>query len=267
MTEDYSPFLPLSPATLHILLSLADEDRHGYGIMQEVARQSQGQYKLGPGTLYDNLQKLMTQGLVEESPRPPAHEDPRRRYSGSPPSAAACSRRKSPAWTPWSAKPRFTCAFPGGPPDPHLLSRSAVAASAPFPPAICRRNAVDLRPGSRIARRFCTLIPRRAGSLARQWLLRSGWWKIAAALSLALLEIVFGGFGTMLFGPAPRRAGAATVPPSPSSLNQGAIAHLPLTIGMVMYLAVFVTGGLVVLVIGLTFWMKNRFRTAPPRRP
>jgi DNA-binding PadR family transcriptional regulator len=80
MTEDYSPFLPLSPASLHILLSLAGEDRHGYGIMQEVARQSEGQYKLGPGTLYDNLQKLMTQGLVEESPLPPPHDDPRRRY-------------------------------------------------------------------------------------------------------------------------------------------------------------------------------------------
>jgi len=80
MTEDYGPFLPLSPAALHILLSLAGEDRHGYGIMQEVARQSEGQYRLGPGTLYDNLQKLMTQGLVEASPRPPAHDDPRRRY-------------------------------------------------------------------------------------------------------------------------------------------------------------------------------------------
>jgi DNA-binding PadR family transcriptional regulator len=80
MTEDFSPFLPLSPAALHILLSLAGEDRHGYGIMQEIARQSDGQYKLGPGTLYDNLQKLQTQGLVEESPRPPAHDDPRRRY-------------------------------------------------------------------------------------------------------------------------------------------------------------------------------------------
>ena len=42
MTEDYSPFLPLSPAALHILLSLAGEDRHGYGIMQEIARQSEG---------------------------------------------------------------------------------------------------------------------------------------------------------------------------------------------------------------------------------
>jgi len=54
MKEDLHTFLPLSPATLHILLSLAGEDLHGYAIMQEVARQSEGQYKLGPGTLYDN---------------------------------------------------------------------------------------------------------------------------------------------------------------------------------------------------------------------
>jgi DNA-binding PadR family transcriptional regulator len=80
MIDDITPFLPLSPASLHILLSLAPEDRHGYGIMQEVARQSEGQYKLGPGTLYDNLQKLLTQSLVGESTRSFAHEDPRRRY-------------------------------------------------------------------------------------------------------------------------------------------------------------------------------------------
>jgi DNA-binding PadR family transcriptional regulator len=80
MPEDLSPFLPLNPATLHILLSLAGEDRHGYGIMQEVARQSDGQYKLGPGTLYDNLQKMMHQGMVENAPSPPANDDPRRRY-------------------------------------------------------------------------------------------------------------------------------------------------------------------------------------------
>jgi DNA-binding PadR family transcriptional regulator len=79
MAEDLSPFLPLSPATLHILLALAGEDRHGYGIMQEVARQSEGQYKLGPGTLYDNLQKLLDQALVEEAPRRSATDDPRRR--------------------------------------------------------------------------------------------------------------------------------------------------------------------------------------------
>jgi DNA-binding PadR family transcriptional regulator len=67
MKHDFHAFLPLSPAELHILLALASEDLHGYGIMQEVARQSQGRYKLGPGTLYDNLKKLMNHRLVEES--------------------------------------------------------------------------------------------------------------------------------------------------------------------------------------------------------
>lgn len=80
MKDDASSFLPLSPATLHILLSLAAEDLHGYGIMQDVARQSQGQYKLGPGTLYDNLQKLIQRKLVQELGRRPGDEDPRRRY-------------------------------------------------------------------------------------------------------------------------------------------------------------------------------------------
>src|ERR1051326_8610693 len=80
VTEELAPFLPLSPATLHILLSLAGEDRHGYGIMQEVARQSEGQYRLGPGTLYDNLDKLMTNGLVEEAGRRDPKDDPRRKY-------------------------------------------------------------------------------------------------------------------------------------------------------------------------------------------
>ncbi len=80
MDEDLKPFLPLSPAVLHILLCLSAEARHGYGIMREVARQSDGQYQLGPGTLYDNLQKLMNQALVEEAARPSADDDPRRRY-------------------------------------------------------------------------------------------------------------------------------------------------------------------------------------------
>ena len=81
MTTDFSRHLPLSPAALHILLALAAEDRHGYGIMQEVARQSEGQYKLGPGTLYDNLQKLMELSFVQEaSARRSANDDPRRRY-------------------------------------------------------------------------------------------------------------------------------------------------------------------------------------------
>jgi DNA-binding PadR family transcriptional regulator len=80
MAEDFDQFLPLPPAALHILLALASEDRHGYGIMREVARQSEGRYKLGPGTLYDNLQKLLDQGIVEERAARSAGDDPRRRY-------------------------------------------------------------------------------------------------------------------------------------------------------------------------------------------
>lgn len=80
MEDDLHSFLPLSPATLHILLSLAGEDLHGYGIMQEVARQSEGNYKLGPGTLYDNLQKLLQREWVEELGQRAGDDDPRRRY-------------------------------------------------------------------------------------------------------------------------------------------------------------------------------------------
>ena len=78
--HDIWQHLPLSPASLHILLALAGEDLHGYGIMQEVARQSEGHYKIGPGTLYDNLKKMMTQGLVEEASGSAPSTDPRRKY-------------------------------------------------------------------------------------------------------------------------------------------------------------------------------------------
>jgi len=80
MKDGDTTFLPLSPATLHILLSLAGDDLHGYAIMQEIARQSDGKYKLGPGTLYDNLQKLIQRQWVQELGHRPADDDPRRRY-------------------------------------------------------------------------------------------------------------------------------------------------------------------------------------------
>ncbi len=80
MKTNLDRFLPLSPAVLHILLALASDDRHGYGIILEVKRQSEGRYKLGPGTLYDNLEKLMYQGMVEEIPRPKGEDDRRRCY-------------------------------------------------------------------------------------------------------------------------------------------------------------------------------------------
>lgn len=75
-------FLPLTPAVFHILLALADEERHGYGIMQDIETRTKGQVRLGPGTLYGSLKRMMAGRLVEESDeRPdPAMDDERRRY-------------------------------------------------------------------------------------------------------------------------------------------------------------------------------------------
>ena len=74
--------LPLTPAVFHILLALADGEKHGYGIMQEVARITDGTMQMGPGTLYGTIKRLLEAGLVEESDeRPdPALDDERRRY-------------------------------------------------------------------------------------------------------------------------------------------------------------------------------------------
>jgi DNA-binding PadR family transcriptional regulator len=80
MKPDHTDLLPLSPATLHVLLALTGGDLHGYGIMLEVARQSGGQYKIGPGTLYDNIKKLTSLNLVEEAPPDTSESEPRRRY-------------------------------------------------------------------------------------------------------------------------------------------------------------------------------------------
>jgi DNA-binding PadR family transcriptional regulator len=75
-------FLPLTPAVLHILLALADGEKHGYAIMQEIAQVSQGQVNMGPGTLYGSLKRMLQSGLIAESgERPdPQLDDERRRY-------------------------------------------------------------------------------------------------------------------------------------------------------------------------------------------
>ena len=65
---------------MHVLLALSNGDLHGYGILLEVARQSGGVYKIGPGTLYDNLRKLLAEGLVEESSAKGDTRDSRREY-------------------------------------------------------------------------------------------------------------------------------------------------------------------------------------------
>ena len=73
---------PLTPAVLHILLALSTEERHGYGIMKQVERESQGKVKMGPGTLYGSLGRMMTAGLIRESDNrvDPAMDDERRIY-------------------------------------------------------------------------------------------------------------------------------------------------------------------------------------------
>ena len=74
--------LPLTPAVFHVLLALAEGERHGYAIMQEVAASTEGRSKMGPGTLYGTVKRLLEARLIEESDeRPdPRLDDERRRY-------------------------------------------------------------------------------------------------------------------------------------------------------------------------------------------
>ena len=75
-------FLPLPSATFHILMAVADEDRHGYGIIQDVSTSTNGELKLSAGTLYRSIQRMLEQGLlIETRDRPaPEEDDERRRY-------------------------------------------------------------------------------------------------------------------------------------------------------------------------------------------
>jgi DNA-binding PadR family transcriptional regulator len=73
---------PLTPAVFHILIALADGEKHGYGIMLEVAATTDGSFVMGPGTLYGTLKRMLEAKLVEESGRrrDPKLDDERRRY-------------------------------------------------------------------------------------------------------------------------------------------------------------------------------------------
>jgi len=85
-TNDERPraeeLLPLPPATFHILMAVAEEDRHGYAIIQDVDRRTQGLVRLSAGTLYRSIQRMLEQGLLVETQERPAPEedDERRRY-------------------------------------------------------------------------------------------------------------------------------------------------------------------------------------------
>src|SRR5207247_9019175 len=82
IAKEIDSLLPLPVATFHILLALADEDRHGYAIIQDVEARTGGELKLSAGTLYRSIQRMLEQGLlVETRERPaPEHDDERRRY-------------------------------------------------------------------------------------------------------------------------------------------------------------------------------------------
>ena len=91
-------FLPLTPAVFHILLALSDSERHGYGISKEVAARTDGTVRLGPGTLYGTLTRLLAADLVDEAAPPEsrgAAADPRRRYYRLTPLGRAVARAEA----------------------------------------------------------------------------------------------------------------------------------------------------------------------------
>lgn len=94
---DPADLLPLPPATFHILMALADQDRHGYAIIQEVASRTDGAMRLSAGTLYRSLQRMLEQGLIEETGERPApdEDDERRRYYRITPFGAAAARAEA----------------------------------------------------------------------------------------------------------------------------------------------------------------------------
>ena len=81
-TMDTDDHLPLPPAVFHILMALADEDRHGYAIIQEVKARTNGEVRLSPATLYRSIQRMLQDDLISEVNERPAPEldDERRRY-------------------------------------------------------------------------------------------------------------------------------------------------------------------------------------------
>src|SRR5918994_3911401 len=79
---DPHDLLPLAVATFHILVAVADQDRHGYAIMQDVVTRTNGVLKLSPGTLYGSIRRMLDEGLIVElsDRQRPDEDDERRRY-------------------------------------------------------------------------------------------------------------------------------------------------------------------------------------------
>ena len=97
MPDKPDDLLPLQATAFHILLSLADEDRHGYAIILDVARRTNGELKLSAGTLYRSIQRMLELGLIVETKNRPAPEidDERRRYYRITPFGTAVARAEA----------------------------------------------------------------------------------------------------------------------------------------------------------------------------
>jgi DNA-binding PadR family transcriptional regulator len=95
--DDVRRFLPLPTATLHILMALADDDRHGYAIIQDVEARTGGTLRLSAGTLYRSIQRMLDHGLITEPRTRPAPEldDDRRRYYRITPLGLAVARAEA----------------------------------------------------------------------------------------------------------------------------------------------------------------------------
>ena len=80
--DEVDALLPLPPATFHILIALADSDRHGYAVIQDIAARTDGSVRMSAGTLYRSIQRMQEQGLIAETRQRPApdDDDERRRY-------------------------------------------------------------------------------------------------------------------------------------------------------------------------------------------
>jgi hypothetical protein len=107
-TRDRDPnaLLPLTPAMFHVLVAMADGDRHGYAIIKDVAERTSGDVALSTGTLYGILKRVLAEGLAIEGKRPAAATTMSGAgITGSPTSAGASSPPKRSGWRPWSAPP------------------------------------------------------------------------------------------------------------------------------------------------------------------
>ena len=94
---DIDALVPLPPATFHILMAVADEERHGYAIIQHVEERTGGELRMSAGTLYRSIARMLEQGLLVESLRRPAKtaDDPRRRYYRITPFGKAVARAEA----------------------------------------------------------------------------------------------------------------------------------------------------------------------------